>query len=60
MTDEQDHEEWREDPPADPLGSPDAARFLTRLTGMTLDSARTYAGFHSGRWATGPAGAPSA
>ena len=31
-----------------PLAGTDAARFLTHLTGMTPDSALTFAGFHSG------------
>jgi hypothetical protein len=41
---------------AEPLGSPDAARYLSRLTGMTPEAAKAYAAFHSGRWAQGPAG----
>jgi hypothetical protein len=42
-------------PERDALGSADAARQVAHLTGMTPDSARTYAAFLSGRWAHGPA-----
>jgi hypothetical protein len=31
-----------------PLAGTDAARFVAHLTGMTPDSALTFAGFHSG------------
>ena len=31
-----------------PLAGLDAARFVAHLTGMTQDSARTFAAFHSG------------
>ena len=34
--------------PPTPLAGTDAARFLTHLTGMTPDSALTYASFLSG------------
>jgi hypothetical protein len=39
------------DPVTDALGSVDAARHVANLTGMSADAARTYAAFHSGRWA---------
>jgi hypothetical protein len=39
------------DPVSEALGSGDAARHVAHLTGMSADSARTYAAFHSGRWA---------
>src|SRR5262249_25139169 len=36
---------------AEALGSGEAARHLTKLTGMSPDAAATYAAFVSGRWA---------
>jgi hypothetical protein len=39
------------DPVSEALGSLDAARHVANLTGMSADAARTYAAFHSGRWA---------
>jgi len=42
------------DPVSDALGSGDAARQVANLTGMSEDAAKTYAAFHSGRWALGP------
>ena len=56
MTDAVDRDEPREDPVSDALGSADAARHVELLTGMSKDAAATYAAFHSGRWAQGPAG----
>jgi hypothetical protein len=56
MTDATDHDEPGKDPVADALGSTDAARHVAYLTGMSKESAATYAAFHSGRWAQGPAG----
>ena len=35
-------------PVAAPLAGTDAARFVAHLTGMTPDSAMTFAAFHSG------------
>jgi hypothetical protein len=35
------------------LASVDAARHVAHVTGMSPDSAATYAAFHSGRWALG-------
>jgi hypothetical protein len=35
----------------DPCASVAAARQVAQLTGMSADSARTYAAFLSGRWA---------
>ena len=60
MTDPIDAEEAGKDPVADALGSIDAARHVALLTGMPEQSAATYAAFHSGRWAQGPAGGRSA
>jgi hypothetical protein len=56
MTDRMDLDETGKDPIADALGSIDAARHVALLTGMSKESAATYAAFHSGRWAQGPAG----
>lgn len=39
------------DPVSQALGSGDAARQVANLTGMSEDAAKTYAAFHSGRWA---------
>jgi hypothetical protein len=55
MTDVDDHDEQRDDPVAEALGSLDAARHVAHLTGMSLEAAQAYAAFHSGRWAVGPA-----
>jgi hypothetical protein len=46
MEDAQD----RDEPADDPLTSADAARQVAHLTGMTPESAKTYAAFVSGRW----------
>jgi hypothetical protein len=56
MTDAMDRDEPAKDPVAEALGSNDAARHVALLTGMTEEAAATYAAFHSGRWAQGPAG----
>ena len=56
MTDATDRDEPGKDPVSDAFGSTDAARHLELLIGMSKDSAATYAAFHSGRWAQGPAG----
>jgi hypothetical protein len=56
MSDTTDREEPGKDPVSDALGSTDAARQIAHLTGMSKESAATYAAFHSGRWAQGPAG----
>jgi hypothetical protein len=47
----QDEAQDRTDPVGKPLESGDAARHLEHLTGMTADSARTFAAFVSGRYA---------
>jgi hypothetical protein len=56
--DAKDREVGEKELTAEPLGdrSGDAARHLAYLTGMSADAAATYAAFHSGRWAQGPAG----
>jgi hypothetical protein len=56
MTDAMDRDDDGQDPISEALGSPDAARHVAYLTGMSKESAATYAAFHSGRWAQGPAG----
>jgi hypothetical protein len=56
MADAVNRDEDGTDSGCEPLGSPDAARYLARLTGMTPEAAKAYAAFHSGRWAQGPAG----
>jgi hypothetical protein len=43
-------DEDRTDPDGPPLESGDAARQVAHLTGMTPESARTFASFHSGRY----------
>jgi hypothetical protein len=55
---DKDREVDGQDLPAEPLGDGggDAARHLAYLTGMSAEAAATYAAFHSGRWAQGPAG----
>jgi hypothetical protein len=49
MSDANDRDE--REPDGDPLASAAAARQVAQLTGMSADSARTYAAFLSGRWA---------
>jgi hypothetical protein len=56
MADAMDRDESGKDPVAEALGSSDAARHVAYLTGMSKEAAATYAAFHSGRWAQGPAG----
>lgn len=51
----QDDDQDRTEPVAPPLEDADAARQVAHLTGMTADSARTFASFHSGRYAHGSA-----
>jgi hypothetical protein len=51
MTQDEDDEN-RTEPVGQPLESGDAARQVAHVTGMTEDSARTFASFHSGRYAT--------
>ena len=46
---DEDHQDRTE--PVAPLEDTDAARQVAYLTGMTEDSARTFASFHSGRYA---------
>ena len=48
--DPQDEAEDREEPDGAPLDDGDAARHLEHL-GMSADAARTFASFHSGRYA---------
>jgi hypothetical protein len=49
----------RDEPADDPFASADAARHVAHLTGMTPESAKTYAAFVCGRWAHGPAEKPA-
>ncbi len=55
-----DREEDSKEPAAEPLGDGNAARHVAYVTGMSADAAATYAAFHSGRWAQGPAGRQAA
>jgi hypothetical protein len=55
-----DREDDAKDPVAEALGSVDAARRVAHLTGMSPEAAATYAAFHCGRWAQGPAGGHAA
>jgi hypothetical protein len=56
MADAKDRDEPRKVLRAEALGSADAARHVALVTGMSAEAAKTYAAFHSGRWALGPAG----
>jgi hypothetical protein len=47
----QDEAEDRTDPMRGPLDGEDAARQVAHVTGMTPDAARTFAAYHSGRYA---------
>jgi hypothetical protein len=47
----QDEAQDRKDPVGELLDDGDAARQVAHLTGMTADSARTFAAFVSGRYA---------
>jgi hypothetical protein len=47
----QEDGEDRTDPGGEPLDGGDAARQVAHLTGMTPDSAATFAAFHSGLYA---------
>jgi hypothetical protein len=47
----QDEAKDRTDPASAPLDAEDAARQVAHVTGMTPDAARTFAAFHSGRYA---------
>jgi hypothetical protein len=60
MTNQTEDDETGKDPVADALGSIDAARHVALVTGMSKEAATTYAAFHSGRWAQGPAGGRAA
>jgi hypothetical protein len=53
MTDATEAEQEGDEHVAEALASGEAARHLTKLTGMSPDAAATYAAFHSGRWALG-------
>ena len=53
MTEPDEGERKRDEHLADALASGEAARHLTKLTGMSPDAAATYAAFVSGRWALG-------
>jgi hypothetical protein len=53
MTEPTEGERERDEHVAEALASGEAARHLTKLTGMSADAAATYAAFHSGRWALG-------
>ena len=46
-----DEDEDRTDPVASPLENGDAGRQVAHLTGMTPESAATFASYHSGRFA---------
>lgn len=57
MTDDAtDRDEAGEDAVPQELDGGNAARHVAHVTGMSPDAAATYAAFHSGRWAQGPAG----
>lgn len=47
----QEEAEDRTEPHESPLESGDAGRQVAHLTGMTPESAETFAAFHSGRFA---------
>ena len=49
--DSQDEADDRTDPGESPLENGDAGRQVAHLTGMTPESAETFASFHSGRFA---------
>ena len=53
MTEPDEGERERDEHVAEALASGEAARHLTKLTGMSPDAAATYAAFVSGRWALG-------
>lgn len=53
MTQPDEGERASDEHVAEALGSGEAARHLAKLTGMSPDSAATYAAFVSGRWALG-------
>jgi hypothetical protein len=54
MTEPSDTEREGDERVAEALASVDAARHVAHVTGMSADSAATYAAFHSGRWALRP------
>jgi hypothetical protein len=54
MTEPTEGEREGDERVAEALASGEAARHLTKLTGMSPDAAATYAAFHSGRWALRP------
>jgi len=47
----QEDDEDRTEPAATPLDNGDAGRQVAHVTGMTPESAATFASFHSGRYA---------
>ena len=47
----QDEDDDRTEPGGPPLEDGDAGRQVAHLTGMTPESAATFASFHSGRYA---------
>jgi hypothetical protein len=53
MTDAPEGKQEGDEHVAEALASGEAARHLTKLTGMSPDAAATYAAFHTGRWALG-------
>jgi hypothetical protein len=53
MTESEASEQERDEHVAEALASGEAARHVAKLTGMSADSAATYAAFVSGRWALG-------
>jgi hypothetical protein len=54
MTEPDEGEREGDERVAEALASGEAARHVAKLTGMSPDSAATYAAFVSGRWALTP------